>query len=276
MANVPPKIGVTHKLGRKRPGPEDLDKFARASKFGVGLTLPPVDSWDWASLCAPALATMLANDTVGDCTAACTGHLLDIFTASDPKPALVTDTEALAFYSRCTSPPYDPSNPSTDTGADIATVLDVWAKGGYLDPSDAPKGSVRVASGTPKEAMSAMYFFGGLVGGLELPDAYTQSSMLPTIGGPIITWDLAGPPVPDNGHCVLLCGVTAQGCWIITWGCKVFMTWQAFHKYFTADAGGELFGVIDPDWCATMAQKSPSGLDWAGITKEFAALGGGA
>ena len=225
----PSKIGETHLLGRKPSKAEDLDKFPRASKFGVGLEFPPIDVFDWS-----------------------------------------TDPESPA--SKLARGPSQ-----LDGGVELEAAS-------FLKSAAGIAGALRVGPG-PKAAASACYFFGGLLVALDLPASYVDPSMLPVLGGPRITWDLpvhnfnpdpkaakkapSPTPTPKHGKIAIVSGVNAEVVSVVVWGCKVFMTWQAFHKHTPAEAGGELFAVVDPEWLEAMAAKHPDALDWAGLRETF-------
>src|SRR5580704_2816718 len=118
------------KFGRNRPAPHLRVGHKMAARYFNADAMPPVpDSFDFSSLNASALADVLANDSLGDCTSAGAGHLIDVFTAGGGSPVAITAAEAIAFYSQSTG--YDPSNPATDQGGDEVTVLTSWRDKGY-------------------------------------------------------------------------------------------------------------------------------------------------
>ena len=64
---------------------------------------------------------LMANNRIGDCTAAALGHLIlaDTFLATGT-PVVIPDDQVVAFYSACSG--YDPSTGADDNGADEDTV----------------------------------------------------------------------------------------------------------------------------------------------------------
>src|SRR5580658_5974106 len=78
--------------------------------------IPPRIEWsatetDWS---------MMLNDTLGDCTCACAGHMIrSWYNAASSKQVVVPDAEILTAYEAVSG--YTPSDPNSDNGADILT-----------------------------------------------------------------------------------------------------------------------------------------------------------
>ena len=255
---------ITFKAGRKRPLAKHpcikLKDFLLASAPAA-----PPEIIDWVkSGNTPIYAStedVLGNATYGDCTCAGAGHILDILRANVTSPWRPSTTaDALAFYSRVTMPPFNPLIPLTDTGADENTVLSVWQQQGFF--ADGTGKIAAWASVDPtnvEECKQAIYLFGNLYLGIELPDAWVN----PTPSGSGFVWDVAGDPDPNNGHCIIAYGANDQGVFVDSWGMYGTVTWAALAKYFTQEANGDCFTILGPDWENQVTQKSPNGLDYA-------------
>ena len=222
------------KFGRRRPvapGPRlKLSNYLRAP-------LPPAPpTVDYSPKGQPALANVYLNDQLGDCVIAGAYHVVatetgnadDLFTATNDQ--LIKDYSAIGGY--------DPADPNSDQGCDEPTALNYWLQNGFANGTR-PLGWISVDATNADELRSALYLFENLYFGVELPDAWVN----PMPNGKF-TWDVAGPPVPDNGHCVIGVGYTGAGVTIDTWGLLGTVTWEALSTYFTAV--GEWSGLRPP------------------------------
>lgn len=257
--------GHQFKLGRRRPlahGPRlKFGDFLKADAQPA----PPQFGDYIKSGSAPIYAAsedILGNDRYGDCTCAGAGHILNILRANSEAAGAwreATRNDALAFYSRVTNPPFIPVLGLNDNGADEQTVLNVWQKSGfYSDGTGKIEAWASVDGTKPEEVRQAMWLFGNLYFGVELPDAWINP--MPSKSG--FTWDVAGDPDQNNGHCYIGYGYNDKGVFIDTWGEFGTMTWEAIAKY-CASGVGELYTVLAPDWINQVTQKSPSGFDSA-------------
>jgi hypothetical protein len=228
----------------------------------------PVPDHDWSTLCPTALKDALANDSLGDCTSAGAGHLIDIFTAGGGSPVAITAEQAVAFYSLSTG--YVPGDESTDRGGDEVTVLTTWRDKGYDGQGGhAIAGFVQVDPNSVSELRAASYHLGGLYFGLELPDTYTN----PFPSGDGFTWG-TGTPDDAQGHCVVSVGANADGIRIDSWGLCGTLTYAAIGELCSETNGGMVFAVIDKEWVNAASGKSPAGLAWADVMSDFSLLAG--
>ena len=255
------------KLGRKRP-------VARGPRLSLGnyllasLPAPPVESL-YGPKALPGLSQMYANDTLLDCTSAGAFHIANVFEANAGTPVVFTDDQVIAFYSATTG--YIPGDPATDQGGDEQTVLNYWRQKGLL-----PDGSHKIAGWTAvngadkTEVMTALWLFENLYFGVELPDAWVDgmSTMKDNF-----TWDVAGDPDPENGHCFVSTGYSPVGLRICTWGMVGTLTWAAAAKYATTADSGELYTILSQDAIMKANAKSPSGFDLTQLTADLQAIG---
>jgi hypothetical protein len=105
-----------------------------------------------------------------------------------------------------------------------------------------------------------------------LPDGWV--SPMPSASG--FVWDVAGPPNPENGHCVAGFGYSNEGITISTWGMTGCLTYKAVAKYATRSAHGALYTVISEDGIDKATDKAPNGFDWTQLVADFDSMGGSA
>lgn len=239
-----------------RPRPHDA----------VSLPTPPKD-WDYTIVAAPALGQMYGNDSLGNCVIAGMAHLEGVFTAIKyGTPSIFTLDQIVMMYSAIGG--YVPGNPNTDNGCDEQTALAYWQKNGFLGHSIA--GSLAVDATNVNECVMASWLFSNLMLGMDLPDAWVN----PAPSASSFIWDVAGPPNPDNGHCVVSAkGAVTTGLVIETWGLCGILTWEAVRKYCQTSVDGELYTVLTPEIIELATNKSPNGFDWASLQDDFAAIG---
>jgi hypothetical protein len=255
-----------YRMGRKRP-------IARCPRFSLknylmrDLPAPPA-SCDYSAKATKALSEMYLNNQLGDCVIAGIGHVVGVLTGNAGKQALYSNAQIIALYSAIGG--YIPGHPNTDNGCDEQTALNYWQHNG------APKGEHQIAGwlavngADPVEYRTALWLFENLYFGLELPDKWVNPE--PTQPG--FTWDVAGPPDPNNGHCIVGVGYTSKGVRICTWGMLGQLTDAAIAKYATKTGEGELYTVVSHDALARATQKAPNGFDWSQLLADFDSMGG--
>lgn len=268
-----PHLGRHVKFGRKRPVATaathpPLFKSVRAY-LGASLPDPPAKV-DFYSGPRVALGDVLANDSLGDCTAAGACHLVESITAASGSPAVLTREQAIAFYSLSTG--YNPSDPSTDQGGDEIQVLTTWRDRG-LDGKGlhAIKGWLSVDPTDAKLVATCNWLFGGLYFGVELPDAWTN----PFPSGDGFTWDV-GAPDENQGHCFVGVGSDSRGIQIDTWGLVGTITYDAIAKLCAPSAYGNLFAILTDEIIDKAKGLAPSGMNWAQLVADFDGEGGNA
>lgn len=263
-----PETGRTFRLGRNRP-------IARCPRLSLRnyLTLripPPPAACDYTKAASSALANIYGNDTLGDCVIAGMAHLVGLLTGNSGAPQFVfANDQIIALYSAIGG--YVPGDPTTDNGCDEQTALNYWENHG------APAGSTHKIAGWLSvdatdltEVRTALWLFENLVFGMELPDPWIN----PMPAAPGFTWDTAGDPDPDNGHCVVGVGYNAKGVVIDTWGMTGLVTNAAVARYAGKAAGGELYTVVSQDGLNKATKKAPAGFDWSQLIADFDSMGG--
>lgn len=254
-------------MGRIRP-------IARCPRFSLGNYLyrsisPPPPSCAYTAHAEAAIAEMYLNNELGDCVIAGIGHVVGVITGNaGGKPFLYNSKQIIALYSAIGG--YVPGDPSTDKGCDEQTALNYWQQYGAPAGSHEIAGWIGVNGADPTEYRTALWLFENLYFGIELPDAWVNPE--PTASG--FTWDVAGDPDPNNGHCVVGVGYDAQGVTIATWGMTGLITDAAIAKYATQTGSGELYTVVSQDSINRAKTKAPNGFDWSQLIADFDSMGG--
>lgn len=258
----------TFKLGRLRPaapGPRLLLKDYLAP------TLPASPATcDYSGPASEALLQVYENDTLGDCVIAAMCHATGVFTGnSRSDSSMVYNTaEVIHLYSAIGG--YVPGDPSTDQGCLVTGMLNHWMRHGAPIRHNKIRAWMSVDAAEPEEFRTALWLFENLIFGIELPDAWITP--FPSASG--FTWDYAGQPDPDNGHCVLGTGYTPSGVTISTWGMLGEMTNKAIEQYAGVAGGGELYAVLSPEIIIAAQQKAPNGVNWDQLLSDFDAMSG--
>lgn len=203
---------------------------------------------------------MLGNDTVGDCTCACVGHMISQLTwygsGAEISP---TTAQTIAFYSAISG--YNPNDPSTDQGAYLQDVLAYWRKVGLIGHKIVAYAALKVSDQT--QVKQGLILFGSVMVGMNFPD----SAMTQFNAGQI--WDVVRGARIEGGHCVMAVGYDAEGVYIVTWGALTKVTWAFWKKY--VDEG---WVVLDTDG-VTKAQAYFTGLpSFYALGQAFTALTG--
>ena len=243
------------RFGKK---PADTAAFDTGLKFGAFV--------DLAELPDPPLLIgrvglihewgMLGNDETADCVfaARCHGVMQSHAAAGTDVPAF-TDFDAVSDYAAVTG--YNPTNPDTDQGTSMVDAVAYYKATGIRDSSNKRhlvEGSAFLRPGDVGEMAAALYWFGALDIGLELPSSAMEQfdSAEP--------WSVAAGASPGDGHCVMVIARNSAGNFIcVTWGRIHAMTPQFLTTYM--DEG---FAYYSEDMLRSDAL-SPRGIDKAGL-----------
>lgn len=261
--------GKTVRFGRRRPVSRRPILSLKNYLLAPALPMPPA-STNYAAAAAAPISLMYENDTLGDCVIAGVQHVEGVMTANEPAvPLTYTNAQTTTFYSAACG--YVPGNPNTDQGCDIQTVLAYWQNNGAPSGSShKPAGFLAVDPTNQTEVKLAIWLFQNVIPGIELPDAWINP--FPSASG--FTWDVAGAPDPNNGHCPPGIDYNAQGIIVSTWGMTGIMTWAAVAQYCAVASGGELYCVVSQDSLNAATGLAPSGVNWAQMVADFNAMGG--
>lgn len=251
---------IRGKLGRKPSVPDPrVPKLMDRLTPNVVRTVSATKDWSGAVKAYP----MLGNDQVGDCTCAAVYHMVQTWLANHGVLDYVpTTADALALYEMVSK------YPAEDDGADMQTVLTVWATKGIFGDDAAEKPSfAALTPGNLDELRYVIATFGGAYLGLNMPlTAQAQQD----VGG---AWDVvtnarAGAAVPGSWgrHCVNAVGYYPGYFEVVSWGGIVRVT-EAFMQTYLDEA----FAVLNEEWLSESGF-DPDDVDMAALTADMKAL----
>lgn len=117
---------MDRRLGKLAPRHDP--RTLRMARYSVALPDPPA-TWDKTDK-VTNLGLMM-NDTLGDCTCASAGHMIQQWTAADGAQIILPDSAILAAYEALCG--YRLGDPSTDAGGIELDVLNGWRQQGIGD-----------------------------------------------------------------------------------------------------------------------------------------------
>ena len=208
---------------------------------------PPPASVEYGK--AVSVWPMYDNDKWGDCTCAAAGHMIQNWTANAGSEVTPPDSAVVTFYEHFVGNP-----PPADAGCNMLSVLKYWRNSGVGGRKIEAFASIELKNQT--EAQEAVYLFGSIYVGVELPDFCVTGNMLEVpwvvpAGGPVG----AAAPNPRNGHCIPAVAYDDTNLYIVTWGMLKPMSWGFYEAY--AD---ESFAVASRDFIGRTGH-APSGFD---------------
>lgn len=169
---------------------------------------------------------MFGNDTVGDCTCADVGHSTVYWNREANKAVKISTQNVLDMYSAITG--YNPSDPNSDTGADMSVVAKYHRNVGLKDENEGVHKIAAYLSITPgnlEELKQAVHLFGACSIGWELPEsAQTQFSEDKP-------WTIVPSSPIEGGHDTVCVGYDSKYIYIVTWGRVVPVGLGFFAKY---------------------------------------------
>jgi hypothetical protein len=198
---------------------------------------------------------MLANDLLGDCTCADVLHhrMLQASVAHAATPLTFTDQEAITLYEQFG---YVAGNPSTDNGANMLDVQN------YMKANAGIAGFVTLDVGNIEQVKAALYLFGGIDIGFQVPGYIMQ---VPA-GGSWSQPASGADPTIEGGHAVLGCGYGRSGIRVVSWG-----TTYTFDFSFWANYVDEAYCWVSTDWIKASGV-SPTGVDLAGLLSDLQSI----
>lgn len=233
------------KLGKAHPR-HDTRTLQLANYLRTEALPPPPESVNWGT--KVTAWPMMRNDTVGDCTCAAAGHLIQEWTANASSPLVLTDDQIIAAYSAITG--YDPKTGANDHGAVELDVLNYWRQTGI--GGQKIEAFVALEPRNTSHIKIAVDLFGGCYIGLALPaSAQRQTIWSVPPGGPVGQ----GAPNSWSGHAVPVVAYDMHGLTVVTWGALKQMTWEFWLAYCD-----EAYATLSPNW-TNVNQKSPAGID---------------
>lgn len=135
----------------------------------------------------------MGNDTIGDCTCAAAGHLIEEWTPNLGATVVPPNNSIIAAYSAITG--YNPVTHANDTGAAELDVLNYWRQTGV--DNHKMEAFVALEPQNTDHIRDSVLLFAGVYIGLALPvSAQTQSVWTVPPGGP----NGQGAPGTWGGH----------------------------------------------------------------------------
>ena len=247
---------IQYKLG-KLPARKGAIKFKLSDYVTAKLPTPPaiyghqtlVPQWN-----------LYGNDKYGDCVFAGAGHEHLLWNKEAGKDVVFTDTNILAAYTAVTG--FNPTDPSTDQGADMELVAKWRRTTGLTDASnDIHKigAYLNVQIGNIPEIKQAAYLFSAVGIGIQFPDSAMEQF---NAGKP---WKVVSGAQIEGGHYVPIVGYDSKFIYIITWG-KVQAASYAFIKKYMDE------GIVYLNTEFFKDGKSLEGFDLATLTSNINSL----
>jgi hypothetical protein len=208
---VPRQAGLLGKLPVEKV---DLAPLRMYMRQGV---LPPAPrSFDYSGRVANY--PMAKNNKLGDCVCAGGVHSLQLAYAEIGEDFVYPgDAAVQTTYFGLTG--------GGDTGLVESTFLKTWNDSTFLGTQIAGFAPVNIKD--KAEVASALYMFGSLFLGVEMPQSAQQQF------GARQTWSVVpGSPI-EGGHCVVAAGANPLGIDVITWGAVQSVTWEWWDEYTT-------------------------------------------
>lgn len=263
--NLIPSMKSGLKLGRFKSKPDSRTLKMARYRTGIAVKVPnfvdyfsPVKQWG-----------MMDNDTLGDCTCAAAGHMVEQWTtlADGYVETIIPDSSALTMYKQACG--YVPGDPSTDQGGDMRTVLNYFRQTGLKDVAGNTHKIFAYISVNPlnlQEVKEAIYLFGNVYCGVGLPNTVQNEE------NPGNCWSVA-PDYKTNpdaavgslgGHCIPLVGYSDKAFPLSSWGSIYYMTPNFLQMYCD-----ELYAVLSMDWIEAGSKLSPSLFDFAQLQSDL-------
>lgn len=200
---------------------------------------------------------MLGNDSLGDCVIAGAMHETMLWTSIGSTEIPVSDAAAIANYEAIAG--YNPNDPSTDRGTDVAHAASYRRKTGIIDAAGRRHkvgAYLALTPGDLQQHLVGMYLFGAVGIGIRFP----KSAMDQFNNGQ--PWDVVpGSPI-EGGH--YISGVARRGgqTVVVTWGREQPMT-DAFLQTYN----DESYVYLSAEYLAQGS--SPEGFDLAQLKADL-------
>jgi hypothetical protein len=248
------KHELQYALGRQPNDPRQPRVRLRALPKTT-VTAPPSANW----LSGIKQWGMLANDSVGDCTAAGAAHVaMAVEHYGRGRDITLTDSDALTMYEAISG--YRPGKPSTDVGATLQDALGYWRATGIAGNKIAAFAEIDAQNLDLVRACIAI--FGAVYTGMNFPASAMDQF---DAGKP---WSVVKRSSIEGGHCVPIGAYDDESFACVTWGQVQPMTLDFYKRYFD-----EVWVPIDLDWL-TATGASPAGLDTDALNADYQALTG--
>jgi hypothetical protein len=250
------------KLGRL-PSPPDAVQFKFASYADLtALPTPPAKGFGHYGLVKSW--PMFLNDQLGDCVIAGAQHQEQLYHAQANTTISLSDQSALKNYEAWGH--YNPNDPNSDEGTDMAYAAEQWRRHGMVDAQGKMH---RIAAYTELQPANvnqlkvAGYLFTAVGIGIQFPNfAMDQFNA----GQP---WDLpkrgANTDI-EGGHYIPMVGVAPnRNIYVVTWGKRIEMTPAFYQRY------GDI-AIVHYSQEMLINAKSLDGFDDKALTSDLRAV----
>lgn len=213
----------------------------------ASLSVTPYPSKNWAN--AITNWTAMGNDMCNDCTCAAVGHQIQVWnTLCQGNSVPLSVVKIVGIYDSLTATP--------NGKLSIPAVLQYWVDTGF--DKDKLNYYVPIPPQNTASMQQAIYFFGSVNIGLQLPQFLLDQPIMPNMVWDVQADDGTGNanPNPNNGHAVAGTGYDDRGISIVSWGQPAFMTWDFYSRY-----SDEAYATLSQDWI-TSNGKAPNGMDF--------------
>jgi hypothetical protein len=242
---------ILGKLG-KLPVRTDVRTLRIGSYVDTQKLPTPPDTLDLADRVADW--PMYANDRIGDCTIAASGHMIEAWTAESSGHAVeISERSVLSAFDHVKQ--VDPL--TGEEGAVVIDVLKYWRKQGI--GSHRIGAFARVSVYDHALARASSWLFGGLYVGVQLPITAQDQEVWDWTGS------LSGPAKPGSwgGHAIDLVRYGPTGVTVVTWGRLQEVTWPFWDRYCD-----EVYAILSTDFLDH--GRAPNGFDLAALKADLA------
>jgi hypothetical protein len=233
-----------------------------ASLMLPGVMPPPPQSVDYTTRVTSW--PMFDNDTLGNCTVAAIGHLIQLYSSyTKPAPLVMSNANIINTYSDVGG--YVSGDSSTDNGAVEQDVLNYWMNHGVPvnDIVNKITGFAKINVAKKTELQYALYWFGGAYIGIDLPLAWQSTS----------NWEMpsnlmgANAPGSWGGHAIPVVAYDQDYLTVITWGEKVQLSWAAYESFVD-----ESWAVVDALWANQQGKCPANNFDWSQLLADMSLI----
>jgi len=154
---------------------------------------------------------MMSNWKLSDCGCAAAGHMIECWTANSKKEHVVQDKVVLKAFIALSG--YDPAIGKNDDPLYLSAVLKYWRKNGI--GKHKIKASATINYKDYAVIRAAVYLFGGVYAGFNLPDTIKGQDIWEVSAGA-----LTGKKAPGSfgGHAINVVAYDDQYVTCISWG----------------------------------------------------------
>ena len=200
------------------------------------------------------------NDRLNNCTCVAAAHMLKCWTANAKTESTISDDEILEAYSNITG--YNAATGEGDAGAYTIDTLKYWRKNG-IGPHKI-KAFATVPHDNRDVVKTAIYFFGGIYVGLQLPKSILGQEIWSVLPGDLVD---DREPYSWGGHAVTILAYDEEHLTCVTMGIEQKMTWEFWETY-----NDEAYAIITDDFFN--GSETPSGLSLKAIQDDLLKLTG--